>query len=362
MILLFQASVSVKSVPSIDIFRGWCLPFAMSLSVLSRDGVIRGRLAPSPTGNIHLGNAWAFMLAWLAARQAGGKVLLRMEDIDPDRARPEYAEGIMADLRWLGLDWDEGPDIEGPCGPYVQSRRVQDYARVLDVLATLGAVYPCYCTRKELRTLAGAPHPGDLGAPYPGTCRNLTIEECSRKEKEGRRPAMRLRWPDGVFAFDDGLFGPQQAGGESCGGDFALRRSDGVFAYQLAVVVDDIAMGVTQVVRGADLLSCTPRQLALYSLLGAQPPAYLHVPLLLDATGERLAKRHQSLEIRALRNAGVPAANITGYLAMLAGMIPDFVPRAPKDCVGLLSTATLPTRPLVTPADILDRLKKGTSR
>lgn len=297
------------------------------------------------------------MLAWLAIRQTGGQVILRIEDIDPDRARPEYAAALMDDLRWLGLDWDEGPDVGGSCGPYVQSRRLQNYVKTLDALVALGAVYPCYCTRKELRTLAGAPHPGDLGAPYPGTCRHLTIDERRQKEKEGRKAAMRLQWPDGEQSFNDLLFGWQHGDRVSCGGDFALRRSDGVFAYQLAVVVDDIAMGITQVTRGADLLSSTPRQLALYSLLGAQPPTYLHVPLLLDETGERLAKRHQSLEIRALRSAGVPAVNITGYLAMLGGMRPRFQPCTPKDCVGLFSVAALPRKPLVIPSDVASMLK-----
>lgn len=162
---------------------------------MSASRPVRGRLAPSPTGFLHLGNAWAFLLAWLACRSKGGSLVLRMEDIDPDRSRPEYADAIIRDLRWLGLDWDEGPDAGGPAGPYVQSARMGLYADALNRLDRAGHIYPCYCTRKELRTLAGAPHVGDAGAAYPGTCRNLPPERRAELEAAGRRPCIRLRCP-----------------------------------------------------------------------------------------------------------------------------------------------------------------------
>ncbi len=306
---------------------------------------IRGRLAPSPTGFLHLGNAWAFLLAWLACRKDGGTLILRMEDIDPDRSRADYADAIIRDLRWLGLDWDEGPDVGGPCGPYVQSERLSLYAEALDRLASEGHTYPCYCTRKELRTLAGAPHVGDAGAAYPGTCRTLSPERRAELEAAGRRPCVRLRCPEAAYAFEDAVAGPRSATLEACGGDFALRRSDGVVAYQLAVVVDDGLMGVTQVVRGEDLLVSTPRQLALFDLLGFRRPAYMHLPLLCDPEGERLAKRHAGLTLASLRDAGVAPAAVVGYLGHKAGLLEAAVPVHPRDLLPAFAPARLRTLP-----------------
>lgn len=284
-----------------------------------------GRFAPSPTGLLHLGNAWSFLLAWLAARAEGGRILLRHEDIDPARSRREWMDAIERDLLWLGLGWDEGPE-EGPHAPYRQSLCFALYEKALEKLRARGLVYPCYCTRKELRTLAGAPHGaadglGDAGAAYPGTCRHLTPEQRARKEAEGRRPALRLLCPDDdEECFTDLVLGPQRLSLKSCGGDFALRRSDGVWAYQLAVVADDMRMEVTQVVRGEDILLSTPRQLLLYRLLGGTPPAFAHIPLLYDEEGERLAKRHRSLSLAALREAGCRPEAVVGHLAHLAGL------------------------------------------
>ena len=279
-----------------------------------------GRFAPSPTGRMHLGNIFTALLAWLSVRSQGGRMLLRIEDLDPQRSRAAYAEQLWRDLGWLGLDWDAE---QTP-----QSRRTEAYRAEFDKLAALGLVYPCYCTRKELRQLAGAPHVDDAGAPYPGTCRHLGPEERHRREAQGRRACLRLRCPEGRFHFQDGLLGGQSFTLEDCGGDFALRRSDGVVAYQLAVALDDALMGITQVVRGRDILMSTPRQLALLRLWGFEPPAYAHIPLLLDGRGERLAKRHQSLGVRELRRQGVPAAEIVGVLALLAGLRPDMRPVA----------------------------------
>lgn len=306
---------------------------------------IRGRLAPSPTGFLHLGNAWAFLLAWLACRSEGGSLVLRMEDIDPDRSRAAYADAVIHDLRWLGLDWDEGPDVGGPAGPYVQSARMPLYEAALKRLDEAGHTYPCYCTRKELRTLAGAPHVGDAGAAYPGTCRNLSPERRAGLEAAGRRPCVRLRCPSGAYAFEDAVSGPVRMTLDACGGDFALRRSDGVIAYQLAVVVDDGLMGISQVVRGEDLLVSTPRQLALFDLLGYPRPAYMHLPLLCDPEGERLAKRHAGLTLASLRDAGVSPAAVVGYLGWKAGLLGIPAPARPRDLLPAFDPARLRSLP-----------------
>ncbi|MEG2171691.1 MAG: tRNA glutamyl-Q(34) synthetase GluQRS [Desulfovibrionaceae bacterium] len=302
-----------------------------------------GRLAPSPTGYLHLGNAWAFLLAWLAARAGDGSIMLRMEDIDPDRSRPHFAEAILRDLHWLGLNWDDGPDIGGPHAPYVQSQRSEYYAAALHQLTGQGHTYPCYCTRKELRTLAAAPHVGDAGAPYPNTCRSLSPAQRTAQEQAGRRATLRLRCPDEAHVdFIDGIQGPQHMRLHDCGGDFALRRSDGVIAYQLAVVVDDALMGVSQVVRGDDIRISTPRQMLLHALLGSPIPAYAHLPLLLDHTGERLAKRHASLSLGALREAGVQATAIVGYLGYRAGFLPRPARCTPHQLLGAFNLQKIP--------------------
>ncbi|WP_034638230.1 tRNA glutamyl-Q(34) synthetase GluQRS [Desulfovibrio cuneatus] len=315
--------------------------------------MIRARLAPSPTGNLHLGNAWAFLLAWLFARQAGGTLVLRMEDIDPARSRPEFVQGILHDLAWLGLDWDEGPDNGGPYAPYTQSQRLARYAAALEALAAQGHTYPCYCTRKELRSLAGAPHAGELGPPYPGLCRGLSPAACLAHEAAGRRAAVRVAIPPqyATMAFEDGILGPQEFSLHEEGGDFAVRRSDGVYAYQLAVVVDDLAMNITQVVRGSDLLSSTPRQMLLAHLLGGHPPAYLHVPLLVNEAGERLAKRHDSLALCALREAGACPRAVVGWLAFWGGLVERPTPMAPQELVGTAHMAALQRQVVRLPYD-----------
>ncbi|SDF86408.1 tRNA glutamyl-Q(34) synthetase GluQRS [Desulfovibrio legallii] len=301
-----------------------------------------GRLAPSPTGLLHLGNAWAFLLAWLAARAQGGRVLLRLEDIDPQRSQPDLAAAALEDLRWLGLDWDAGPDVGGPHAPYAQSGRGTLYEAALARLEAAGLTYPCFCTRKELRQMAAAPHVDDRGAPYPGTCRGLSETQRQALLAQGRHAAVRLRCPEDPIDFVDAVQGPQRFTLAACGGDFALRRSDGVVAYQLAVAVDDGLMGVTQVVRGRDILPSTPRQIALLRLLGMPVPAYAHVPLLLDAAGERLAKRHHSLALRELRERGVDARRVVGLLGRLAGCNPSGAALRPQDLLTKFSLATVP--------------------
>ena len=288
---------------------------------------VTGRFAPSPSGRIHLGNILCCLLAWLSARQKGGRVILRIEDLDTARCPRRYGEQMCRDIQWLGLDWDEGPVIGGPSGPYEQSRRTALYQAALERLEAQGLVYPCFCTRAELHA-ASAPHREDGQVVYPGTCRGLTAEQAAeRARRTGRAPALRLWVPEEEITFIDGHMGEYGEWlPEDCG-DFLLRRSDGMFAYQLAVVVDDAAMGVTEVVRGADLLASTPRQLLLYRLLGLEAPAFYHFPLLLGSDGQRLSKRNADAGLDALGER-YTASEILGKLAYLAGFNPSAEPRS----------------------------------
>ncbi|EPR30508.1 Glutamyl/glutaminyl-tRNA synthetase, class Ic, catalytic domain-containing protein [Alkalidesulfovibrio alkalitolerans DSM 16529] len=304
---------------------------------------------------MHLGNSWASLLAWLAAKSRGGSMILRIEDIDPQRSRPEYIDGLRRDLEWLGLTWDEGPDKGGPHAPYLQSERTHLYQRAVDALGERGLIYPCFCTRKELRSLASAPHAGEAGPAYPGLCARLSREECAARLAKGRSPALRLRCANDEVTFVDLVRGRLCLSPASAG-DVAVRRSDGVWAYQLAVVVDDIAMGVTQVVRGEDLLDSTPSQAMLFSLLGGQVPEFWHVPLLVDHEGERLAKRHRSLEIAALREMGVAPGAVIGWLAARAGLLQRERPTMPDELLSGFSTDRVPHGPVVVPADLPARL------
>lgn len=284
-----------------------------------------GRFAPSPSGRIHLGNILCCLLAWLSARRQGGRVVLRLEDLDTARCPRRYALQMERDLQWLGLSWDEGGSGGGPRGPYFQRERSALYSAALEQLQALKLVYPCFCTRAELHA-ASAPHRADGQAVYPGTCRRLTAAEAAERAKE-RHPALRLRVPDEELAFTDGHMGRYGENLARDCGDFLLRRSDGLWAYQLAVVVDDAAMGVTEVVRGADLLSSTPRQLLLYRLLDLPAPAFFHLPLLLAPDGRRLSKRDADAGLDALRDR-CPPEEILGKLAYLAGFNPSAAPRA----------------------------------
>ncbi|WP_027182060.1 tRNA glutamyl-Q(34) synthetase GluQRS [Oleidesulfovibrio alaskensis] len=317
---------------------------------------VRGRLAPSPTGYLHIGNAWAFLIAWLAVRAEGGSLVLRMEDIDPDRSRREFELGIVEDLKWLGLDWDEGPDSGGAFGPYRQSDRLGYYGQVLDEFIRSGKVYPCYCTRKELRSMASAPHLGEHVPVYPGTCRNLDAAGQRHREASGRAPAQRMRCGEKPRTFVDAVYGRQRYAPAEWGGDFPVRRSDGVFAYQFAVVLDDAAMQVNQVVRGRDILHCTPRQLVIYEAIGAEPPAYIHVPLVLDAEGERLAKRHGHFELRRLREAGVAPQALVGFLGWKAGLLETCVPCRPELLAARFRKENLPHEDIRLDHDILSLL------
>ncbi|MBQ5929061.1 MAG: tRNA glutamyl-Q(34) synthetase GluQRS [Oscillibacter sp.] len=309
-----------------------------------------GRFAPSPSGRIHLGNLLCCLLAWLSARQKGGKVVLRIEDLDTARCKRPYAEQMIEDLCWLGLTWDEGPGVGGPDGPYYQSERTALYEQALEKLERMGLVYPCYCTRAELHA-ASAPHRSDGQAVYPGTCRHLTAAE---REKKTRAPATRLMVPDETWSFTDGHMGHY---GENllheCG-DFLLRRSDGMFAYQLAVVVDDAAMGVTEVVRGSDLLSSTPRQLYLYDLLGLKAPEFIHFPLLLAPDGRRLSKRDADAGLDDLRFK-LTAEEILGRLAYLGGFNPTAQPKTAEELLKDFHWEKVPKEDIRIPEGFFER-------
>lgn len=293
---------------------------------------VRGRFAPTPSGRMHLGNAFSALVAWLSARAAGGGMVLRIEDLDPRAQSRERAELLMDDLRWLGLDWDEGP--------YFQSDRSEIYRKALDELRERGLTYPCFCSRAELHA-ATAPHASDGTPVYAGTCRGLSSAEAARRAAL-RPPATRLRVPDeedpaGTITFADLAYGAhQEVLARECG-DFLVRRSDGVVAYQLAVVVDDALMGVTQVVRGRDLLGSCARQIYLDGLLGYPAPEYGHVPLLVAPDRRRLSKRDKDLDLGVLRERGVPAERVVGTLAAAAGLCERGADVMPGELVGAFS-------------------------
>ena len=293
-----------------------------------------GRLAPSPSGEMHLGNAFAALLAWLSARAQGGQVLLRLEDLDLPRCPAKFSHGVMEDFRWLGLDWDNAP--------VYQSQRADYYEECLARLAAQGLLYPCYCTRRELHaapTEASAPH---AAAPvYSGRCRGLTDTQRTELEAQGRRGALRLRVPDQTYALTDGHLGAYSANLAQEVGDFILRRSDGLYAYQLAVVADDAAMGVTEVVRGRDLLPSAPQQLYLQEVLGFPHPDYCHLPLLLAPDGRRLSKREGDLSLRALSKRYQPQ-ELVGLLACWAGLLDKPISVTPKELIGEFSWERVP--------------------
>lgn len=281
--------------------------------------MIKGRFAPSPTGRMHLGNIASALLSWLSARAQGGAWLLRIEDLDPQRSKREYSRIIEDDLHWLGLDWDEGGlDGRGDVGPYSQSRRGDIYARYLELINATGYTYPCRCTRAEIMATQ-APHQSDGRIVYGGRCRPAVLPSFGA-DFDGA--STRICVPDSIISFDDGLYGLQRFNLAREVGDFILRRADGAWAYQLAVVVDDALMGVTEVVRGSDLLLSAAQQIYLYRLLGLEPPRFAHVPLLCNAEGRRLSKRDGSLSMEHLR-ATMTAPQIIGRLAALLGLLSE---------------------------------------
>ncbi len=261
----------------------------------------RGRIAPSPTGLLHLGHAHTFWIAHSRARKAGGVLVFRNEDLDGDRVRHEFVEAQLRDLRWFGIEWQEGPDVGGPHAPYSQSDRLPLYRDMFERLRRMGMVYPCRCSRKDIALAVSAPHAADDEPVYPGTCRGPTDWAAS----PGRPVAWRFRVPDGeVIGFEDRGLGPQRFVAGRDFGDFVVVRQDGLPSYQLACTVDDHLMGITEVVRGADLLVSTARQILLYRALGWEVPGFFHCPLVTDENGVRLAKRHAALALATLREQG----------------------------------------------------------
>lgn len=277
------------------------------------------------------------MLAWLQARLSGAKFILRMEDLDQPRVKAGSAEKITYDLRWLGLDWDEGPIDHIAQDPYCQSNRTLFYRRALENLYAKGLVYPCYCSRKDIREAASAPH-GRLPV-YPGTCRHLydSVAPGQEREIDGRKPAWRFLVSDQTIEFTDMLMGEVKQNLARDVGDFVVRRSDGLFAYQLAVVVDDAEMSVTDVLRGEDLLDSSCRQIALFSALNAPVPRFWHVSLMHDENGRRMSKRDGSNSVDALRSAGAMAQDIVGELAYSCGLIKQQFPLTPAELLSGLS-------------------------
>jgi glutamyl-tRNA synthetase len=306
-----------------------------------------GRLAPSPTGAQHVGNARTYLIAWLAARSRRGKLILRIEDIDSPRVRAGAAEQLLEDLTWLGLDWDEGP--------VSQSGRLPLYQQALETLKRQELVYPCTCTRGDVERAASAPHAEHEGPIYPGTC---SARRASDAETLQCRPvSWRFRVGHEAFDFVDGFCGRQRFLESQLGGDFVVWKSADTPAYQLAVVVDDADQGVTEVVRGDDLLPSTPRQLLLYAALGKQPPRIVHVPLVVGEDGRRLAKRHGDTRLATLRAMGMKAEALVGLLAWSCGWVEQIKPVTPCQLLSRFHFLSIPKEPFVLRSELLRRLE-----
>ena len=290
----------------------------------------RGRFAPSPTGRMHLGNVFSALLSWLSVKSKGGEWLLRIEDIDPQRSRQAYADLLMDDLQWLGLEWDGEP--------VYQSQRSDIYEHYFEILRQQGFTYPCYCTRNDLLATQ-APHESDGRVVYPGTCRHLPPQP-------DKPAATRLVVADDDITFCDGHYGRQIVNLARHVGDFIIRRKDGAWAYQLAVVVDDALMGITEVVRGRDLLLSSPQQVYLSQLLGFNSPCFIHLPLLCNTAGQRLSKRDRSLDMESLRQRFTPQ-EIIGRLAYLAGLQTEPQPLSAAELIPFFSWDKVPCEDII---------------
>ncbi len=325
-------------------------------SDVSKSVTLVGRLAPSPTGAQHVGNARTYLVAWLSVRSRGGKLVLRIEDIDSPRVKGGAAEQAVDDLRWLGLDWDEGSDVGGPRSPYVQSQRVSLYRAALAQLQAAERAYPCTCTRADVAAAASAPHVSQEGPIYPGTCVDRNVAEA---EFLGDRPySWRFRTSCVHRSFVDLVAGPRDCQVASELGDFVVGRSDGSPAYQLAVVVDDHAMGVTEVLRGDDLLPSAFRQLELYDFFSWTLPSFAHVPLVLGPDGRRLAKRHGDTRLSVLREAGTPAERLVGLLAWSCGLRPTAEPTTARALITEFDLARVPKHPFVLTDEMWRNLRQ----
>lgn len=307
---------------------------------------VTGRLAPSPTGAQHVGNARTYLVAWLSARAQGGTVRLRIEDIDSPRIKPGAAEEALAELRWLGLDWDGAP--------MVQTTRLAQYEAALEELQRGERVYPCTCTRSDIAAAASAPHAGDE-VTYPGTCAHRRATDAAALAAEGKPFAWRFRVSDNP-TFTDLFAGKQHIDLTQVGGDFVVWKNAGTPAYQLAVVVDDAAQGVTEVIRGDDLIPSTPRQLLLYSALGLTPPTFAHVPLVVGTDGRRLAKRHGDTRLSALRAAGVAPEALVGLLAWSCGWQDTPGPVSARELLPRFRLDAIPRVPFVLTGELLKQI------
>lgn len=302
-----------------------------------------GRLAPSPTGAQHIGNARTYLIAWLSTRSRGGKVMLRIEDIDSPRIKPGAAKQACDDLRWLGLDWDGEP--------MVQTERLMHYEAALNELKKRERVYPCTCSRGDIERAASAPHLEHEGHVYPGVCAGRRVADA---DTLSRRPhAWRYRLTGEPMGFDDLFRGPTEVDLRQVGGDFVVWKSAGTPAYQLAVVVDDAEQGVTEVVRGDDLVPSTPRQLLLYQALGRKPPIFCHVPLVVGLDGRRLAKRHGDTRLSALRDRGVRAETLLGLLACSCGWIDRIQSISLEELLPAFRLESIPRSPFVLTPEML---------
>ena len=307
-----------------------CIFATGNITALQRIMMTTGRFAPSPTGRMHLGNVFCALLSWLSAKSKGGEWRLRIEDLDPDRSRQDFALQLMDDLQWLGLSWD---------GEVVwQSQRSDIYEHYLKLLEDKGLTYPCYCTRADIMATQ-APHETDGRIVYAGTCRGKKRDEMGKNTPH----ATRFLVPDEDITFQDGHYGEQKVNLAKHCGDYILRRKDGAWAYQLAVVVDDALMGITEIVRGRDLLLSTPQQLHLYRTLSFPEPSYFHHPLLINEAGQRLCKRDRSLDLSALRETHKNPDEIVGFLAFWAGILPAPTPSSPQDLLPLFVWQNVPT-------------------
>jgi glutamyl-tRNA synthetase len=299
----------------------------------------RFRYAPTPSRDLHVGNALSAIIGWAAARAVDGTFILRIEDIDRQRCKPAFEEGCLRDLEWLGIDWDEGPATTGPYGPYRQSERFERYDRTLRDLQSHNRVYRCVCSRSDLARHTRAPHASQgLEKPYPGTCRSLRVDAASDLERGGFRLSLDSLSDSATVNWNDGFLGPRAEDVRQTCGDFLLGRWKSP-TYQLAVVADDIAMGVTDIVRGCDLVSSTGRQILLHRALGHAEPRFAHHPLLVDEHGRKLSKREQSFSIAGVRDSGIGASRFIASLMASVGLLPLGVSELrPEECIDLLQT------------------------
>ncbi|WP_020471984.1 tRNA glutamyl-Q(34) synthetase GluQRS [Zavarzinella formosa] len=305
---------------------------------------VRGRLAPSPTGAQHLGNARTYLIAWLDAKSRGGKMVLRIEDIDTGRLKPGAADQIIEDLQWLGLTWDEGP--------FFQSQRLPVYREALDRLKAAELVYPCVCSRADILNAASAPHAGQEGITYPGTCSGFRAGDAANLTKPY---AWRARF-DRASSFTDRFHGPTLWEPSQIGGDFVVWRNDDTPAYQLAVAVDDAAMGITDVIRGDDLLSSTPKQLWIDESLKLTSPTWMHVPLVVNTEGKRFAKRDGDVQLKHLRSASVKAEAVIGLLAWSCGWLEKPIPITVNELLPVYRPELITRNPWVVSQNVLAQI------